>query len=430
MTDPTITCPNCKSEIKLTESLAAPLLQSTRQQYEAKIAEKESEVVRREAAIREKQEAITQAENAIDQQVLEKLEAERTKIAAEEAKKARLLLAGDLEQKTKEVVDLQEVLKQRDEKLAEARKAQADLIRQQRELEDEKRELDLTVEKKVQESLAVIREKAKHEAEEALRLKVTEKEEIIAGMQRKIEELQRKSERGSEQLQGEVLELELEDVLRQQFPLDDIVPVPKGTHGGDIIQIVRDSGGAESGIILWESKRTKNWNDAWLPKLRDDQRAAKAHIAMLVSMEMPKGITMFDRVEGVWVTSPSCALALASALRVGLIQIAAARRSAEGKQTKMELLYHYLSGEEFQHRIEGIVESFITLKEDLEAEKRAMQRSWAKREKQLERATCQAAGLYGDLSGLMGKVLAPIEKLQLPVFDSDQAEELPLQIEE
>jgi hypothetical protein len=405
MNDPTITCPNCKTEIKLTESLAAPLLESTRQQYERRLADKETEAA-------------------------EKLKVERTRISEEEAKKARLLLSADLEQKTKELTALQEVLKQRDEKLAEAQKAQAEIIRKQRELDDAKREMDLTIEKKVQESLDMIRDKAKQEAEEGLQLKVAEKEEIIAGMQRQIEELKRKSERRSEQLQGEVLELELEDVLRRQFPFDDIVPVPKGIHGGDIVQIVRDAGGGECGIILWESKRTKNWNDGWLAKLRDDQRAAKAHIAMLVSMELPKGVTTFESVEGVWVTNPSCALALAAALRMGLIQVAAARRAADGKQTKMELLYNYLSGQEFRHRIEGIVEAFITLKQDLDAERRTMQRAWAKREKQLERATLQAAGLHGDLSGLMGKALPSIDKLQLPVYDSNGESAVPAEIEE
>ena len=429
MTDPIITCPNCKNEIKLTESLAAPILDSTRQQYERKMAEKETEVARRETAIRQEQEAIAKAKLAIEHQVTEKLETERTKIAAEETKKARLFFNNDLEQKTQELVALQEVIKQRDEKLREAQKAQAELVRKERELDDAKREMDLTVEKKVQESLVAIRDKAKQEAEEGLRLKVAEKEEIIEGMKRQIEHLQRKAERGSEQLHGEVLELELEDVLRQQFPSDSILPVPKGTHGGDVIQVVNDPSGVECGIILWETKRTKNWNDAWLPKFRDDQREAKAHFAVLVSFELPKGMTTFDNIQGVWVTCPACALPLAQALRLGLLQLANHRRAADGKQSKMELLYDYLSGQEFRHRIEGIVECFIALKEDLEIEKRAMQRAWSKREKQLERATAQAAGLHGDLSGLIGKALPDIDHLQLPSPESDGNDEALSEIE-
>jgi len=227
MNEPTIICPNCKTEIKLTESLAAPLIEATRQGYEQKIAQKEADVANREAAIREQQAEITKAQDSIDEQVTAKLKTEREKIAAEEAKKARLILATDLEQKAQEVADLQEVLKERDSKLAEAQKAQADLIRKQRELDDAKREMELTIEKRVQESLVMVRDKAKSEAEEGLKLKVSEKEEQIASMQRQIEELKRRAEQGSQQLQGEVQELELESLLRHKFPRDAIEPVAK-----------------------------------------------------------------------------------------------------------------------------------------------------------------------------------------------------------
>lgn len=228
MSEPTIICPSCKTEIKLTESLAAPLIESTRREYEKRLAQKDAEVAKREAALREREEAISKAQQTIDDQVAEKLRAERAKIAAEEAKKAKLALQMDLEQKTKDLADLQEVLKQRDTKLAEAQKAQADLLKKQRELEDAKRELDLTVEKRVQEGLAATREQAKKEAEEALKLKVMEKEQTIASMQKQIEELKRKAEQGSQQLQGEVQELQLEALLTAKFPRDTIQPSRKG----------------------------------------------------------------------------------------------------------------------------------------------------------------------------------------------------------
>jgi len=205
--------------------------------------------------------------------------------------------------------------------------------------------------------------------------------------------------------------------VRRHFPFDTILPVAKGIHGGDVIHIVHDAAGIECGIILWESKRTKNWSDGWLPKLRDDQRAAKAHIAILISIELPKGVSTFECVDGIWVTCRACALALAAALRSGLIDAATARRSADGKQTKMEVLYTYLAGQEFRHRVEGIVESFATLKEDLEAEKRAMQRIWAKREKQLDRAITNTSGMYGDLQGIVGASLPSIASLDQPLLD-------------
>lgn len=205
MNEPVIHCPTCSTEIKLTESLAAPLIAETRRQFERTLAAKDAEVAKREAALKSREGELAAAKASIDEQVAAKVKAERAAIAADEAKKAKLLAASDLEQKTKELGELQEVLKQRDAKLAEAQAAQAELIRKQRELDDARREMDLTIEKKVQESLLEVRDKAKQEAEEGLKLRVAEKEEQISSMQRQIEELKRKAEQGSQQLQGEVL---------------------------------------------------------------------------------------------------------------------------------------------------------------------------------------------------------------------------------
>src|SRR5438132_10227517 len=204
------------------------------------------------------------------------------------------------------------------------------------------------------------------------------------------------------------MEVELEDLLRQHFPMDVIEPVRVGAHGGDVIQHVHDGAGLECGIILWEAKRTKTWNDAWLPKLRDDQRLAKAHLAVLASVEMPKGLATFGPMEGVWVTSRGCLLGLAAALRAGMLDVARTRRSLDGQHTKIEALANYFAGPEFQQRIEGIVEAFRTMKEDLESEKRSMQRIWAKRAKQLDRAATHTAGFYGDVSGILGDKLAQL----------------------
>lgn len=413
MTDPTITCPHCRREIHLTESLAAPLLAATRQEYEDRIFEKDSEIAVREAELKRRETALAAERDTINDRIAERLQAERSTIAAEEAKKARQLLTAELDRRSQDLIDLQTALKEKDEKLAEAQKEQAEFIRKQRELDDAQRELDLTIEKRVNESLAAVRDKAKQDAEEALKFKVAERDQTISSLQKQIDELQRKAEQGSQQLQGEVLEIALEELLRRYFPFDEITPVAKGIHGGDVVQTVRDATGTEAGQILWESKRTKNWSDGWLPKLRDDQRAAKAQVAILVSIELPKEVTTFRHIDGVWVTSSPCAIPLASALRNALIEIAAAKRSVEGRNDKMELLYTYLSGQEFRHRVEGIVEAFVTLREDLEAEKRATQRMWAKREKQLERATAQTAGMYGDLSGIIGASLPSLKVLDV-----------------
>ena len=419
MTEPTIICPNCKTEIKLTESLAAPLLVATKQDFEKRLAQKDADIVKRESTLRAQEAALTKAKETIDDQVAEKLKQERTMIAAEEAKKARLVAANEIEQKTKQINELGEVLKQRDVKLAEAQKAQADLIRKQRELDDAKRELELTVEKRIQEGLAATRDQARKEVEEQQRLKVAEKEQTILAMQKQIEELKRRAEQGSQQLQGEVQELELENLLRTKFPFDAIEPVPKGEFGGDVIQRVIGSGGQPCGTILWESKRTKNWSDGWLTKLREDQRTAKAEIAVIVSHILPKGVESFDVVDGVWVTSPRTAMPVAVVLRQSLMEIAMARQSSDGQQTKTEMVYQYLTGPRFRHRMEAIVEAFSTMQEDLAAEKKAIQRQWAKREIQLSNVLQSTAGLYGDLQGIAGKSLQEIEGLSLPALEDN-----------
>jgi hypothetical protein len=418
MSDPIITCPHCRNEIKLTESLAAPLIEATRQGYENQLAQKETEVSQREAAVRQQQTEIAKARQDIDYEVAAKVEIARAGVAAEEAQKAQRLVAFDLEQKSKQLTELTDVLKQREAKLAEAQHAQADLLKKERELEDAKREMELTIQKQVQIQITEVREKAKKDAEDSLTLKVREKEEQIASMQRQIEDLKRKAEQGSQQLQGEAQELVLGSVLRQKFPLDAIEPVPKGEFGGDIIQRVVGPGGQNCGTILWEAKRTKSWSDGWLGKLREDKRHARADLAMIVSHALPKGLEHFDHIDGVWVTSPRCAVPVAIALRQSLIELSAARAANDGQQSKMELVYQYLTGPRFLHRIEAIVERFSAMQQDLDRERKATVRLWAKREEQIHGVIEATAGMYGDLQGIAGRTLQEIEGLEIPLLDA------------
>lgn len=425
MNEPTITCPKCASEIKLTESLAAPLIQATRLEYEAKILQKETHISQREAALKNQQKLLEENQQKLDEQVATRLKQERITIAAEEAKKAKLAMHFDLEQKSKQLEELQQVLQQQDIKLSEAQKAQADWLRKQRELEDARREMDITIEKRVQESIAQVRQKAKQEAEDDLRLKVTEKETQITSMQRQIEELKRKAEQGSQQLQGEVLELELEEALRSAFPIDYIEPVAKGEFGGDILQKIMGINGQGCGAILWESKRTKNWSDLWLAKLKNDQRAAKAEIAILVSNVLPKNTETFCQLEGIWIVQWRLAIPLAVALRQSLIEITNVRQAQRGQETKMELVYSYLTGAKFKHRIEAIVEKFSDMQADLDKERKAMTRLWAKRQMQIQGVIESTVGMYGDLQGIAGSVLPEITGLEIPLIaasDSDHEE--------
>ncbi|MBE0537369.1 MAG: DUF2130 domain-containing protein [Phycisphaerae bacterium] len=423
MTEPTITCPKCKTEIRLTESLAAPLIESTRHECDKLLAQKDADIAQYERSLREREQALAKAREAIDDQVAEKVSQERAVIVADEARKAKLALATDIEQKTREIADLQGVLKERDDKLAEAQKAQAGLIRKQRELDDAKRELDLTIEKRIQAGLEATRDKARKEAEEQMRLRVMEKEQQISSMQRQIEDLKRKAEQGSQQLQGEVQELELEALLIAKFPRDTIAPVPKGEFGGDVVHRVLGPLGQPCGTILWESKRTKNWSDGWLAKLREDQRAAKAEIAVIVSQALPKEVETFDVIDGVWVTHPRAAIPVAVTLRHTLIEVAATRQAGEGQQTKMEMVYEYLTGPRFRLRVQAIVEAFSTMREDLDKEKRAIIKQWAKREEQVERVIQATVGMYGDLQGIAGRSLQEIDGLSLKALEGPMVDD-------
>ncbi|PTR08002.1 hypothetical protein C8R32_10678 [Nitrosospira sp. Nsp5] len=417
MTEPTITCPHCKTEIRLTESLAAPLIAATRKQFEQQLSRKDDEIARREQGIREKEKEVTEARRTLDIQIADRVAAqlntERVHVIAEESRKAKLASAAELENKARELTELQEVLKGRDEKLAAAQKVQAELTKKQRELDDARRELELTVEKRIQDGLGEVRAKARLEAEEGLKLKVMEKDQTIASMQQKIEELKRRAEQGSQQLQGEVQELALENLLRAKFPFDAIEPVPKGDYGGDVLHRVVGTDGQPGGTILWETKRTRNWSDMWLAKLREDQRTAKAEIAVMVSHTLPKGVETFEMVEGVWVTHPRAALPVALILRQSLLELALARQSSEGLQTKTEMIYQYLTGPRFRQRVEAIVEAFSTMQDDLDKERKVIMKQWAKREEQIMRVMGATVGMYGDLQGIAGKSLQEIEGLEL-----------------
>ena len=417
MTEPAITCPNCKTAIRLTESLAAPLIETTRRQFQQQLAQKDDEIANREQGILEKERQLTISKNKLDEQVAsqveDQLKIDRARITAEESRKSKQAFANDLEQRSREVAELQAILKSQEAKLTEAQKTQADLLRKQRALDDAKRELDLTIEKRVQEGLSVTRQQARKEAEDEQRLKVLEREQTIAAMQKQIEDLKRRSEQGSQQLQGEVQELELENLLRNKFPFDAIEPVPKGEFGGDVLHRVVGLNGQPSGTILWEFKRTKNWNDSWLVKLRDDQRAAKAEIAVIVSQVLPKGVETFDLVEGIWVTHPRAALPVAMILRQSLLELALARQANQGQQTKTDMVYQYLTGPRFRLRVEAIVEAFSTMQEELDREKRVIMKQWAKRGEQIERVMGATVGMYGDLQGIAGKSLQEIEGLEL-----------------
>lgn len=421
--EPILRCPNCNHEIPLTESLAAPLLAETRQRFQEQLASKDAEVSRKIEALRLEREHLARDREQVEEQVSSRLATERSQLIAAEAKKAREAAAADLLAKETEAIELRRSLEVNNAKLAEAQQQQAEVMRRQRALDEEKRELDLTVEKRVQASIDQIQIKARQDADEAARLRVAEKDQTIESMARTIEELKRKAEQGSQQSQGEVLEIELEALLRARFPADLVEPVSKGELGADVVQQVNGSIGLAAGIILWESKRTKAWSDGWLAKLRDDQRRCGADVALIISQALPKHIEHFDLVDGVWVAHPRYALPVAVALRQTLIEVSGSRLAQQGQQTKMEQVYQYLTGIKFRQRVEAVVEKFNDMREDLDKERKFMGRQWAKRETQILSVIESTVGMVGDLQAIAGKAMPEIPSLDMPLLESSAERE-------
>jgi hypothetical protein len=416
MTDTTITCPNCKTEFPLSESLAAPLIAEARRSLEQQLREKEAALGEREAAVERVKEELSRDRQQLDAELASKLAEARTKIAAEEASKAKTAAESDVARQRAEVTALQEQMLEKDRKLEEAQRVQAEALKKARELDQKERELELTLQQRLSAEISTIRAQAKQEAHNAIGLKVKERDETIGRLTRQIEDLNRKAEQGSQQLQGEVLELQLEQLLHSTFALDSLEPVAKGEFGGDVLQRVMTASGVEAGSILWETKRTANWSDAWLAKVKHDQRAAKADLSIIVSQALPKGIETFGLIDGVWVVSTKCVIPVATAMRETLLSVSSARVAGEGQQTKMQLIYDYLTGPQFRHRVEAIIEQLAYLQAGLESERRAMQRIWAKREKQLRIMAAATSGMWGDLQGIAGQSIQEIEALDLDLL--------------
>lgn len=405
MANQTILCPYCKREIPLTEAISHRIREELRKEFEMEAQKREQDYLIKEQALLEK-------EKRLEEEISQKIKREIERIEKEALQKAEQSIAIELE-------DLRAQVLEREQKLQEAQTVELELRRQRRELEDRQKNLNLEMARKIDEERERIREETARAIEEEHRLKELEKEKQIKDMLKQIEELKRKAEQGSQQLQGEVLELDLEEALRVNFPVDQIEPVAKGKRGADLLQRVCNQYGHLCGTIIWESKRTKGWSEGWIEKLKDDQREAKAEIAVLVTTVLPKEVNHFQMINGIWVTHPTFAVCLAMALRTTLIQVANARISAIGKNEKMEALYSYLSGPEFSQRIEAIVSSFIIMKNDLDQEKRAMSKIWAKREKQIERVITNLSGMYGEMQGIVGTSLRQIKSLELKPMDEN-----------
>ena len=407
-----IACPSCNHEIAVNEVMQSQLSEEIRSELQAEFQVKQAEVVAAKKQLAQQEALLADQKKGLASQVAAGIESERTKIMAEAKKAASESLALEMKDQATQLCELQA-------KLRDARENELEIRKRERELLEQTENLKLAAAREVNAQRGVIRESAMKQFLEEHQLKDAETQKLVSDLRTQIGDLKRKAEQGSVQTQGEVQELALEAMLEATFFSDSIEPVGKGINGADCKQLVFCPSGSKCGAILWESKRTKSFQKAWLPKLRDDQRAARASVAVIVTQVMPDGIDTFGMVDGVWVCSWRCAKGLAMALRAGLIEVGKTQIAAQGKAEKMELVYNYLASQEFQHSVSGIVEAFITMQTDLDSEMRAMKRIWKKREKQIERAIDNTTALYGDLQGIVGGALPKVEGLTLPLIESE-----------
>ncbi len=401
----TIDCPNCQHEIEISEVLRAQITANVRGEMAGVMSAHQSQLEAERKRIEDERRCIEHERKSITDQVAVLVESQKALLTAEAEKQARAQL--DLEFR-----DHDAKLAELESQLTKAQSNELVLRKRERDLESQKQELELQVERKLDQERAKLRAEAKQQFEDQYLLREADKDKTIADLLNQLKEMQRKAQQGSQQLQGEVQEIALQELLTNTFTLDSVQQVPKGVCGGDCLQSVFNPNGLPCGSILWESKRTKNWTNSWLAKARDDQRAAESDYAIIVTETLPEGVRNFARIEGVWVCGWQYVAALATALRCGLFEIAKARAASSGRNEKTELVYNYLASTGFQQRVTGIVEAFVSMQSDLESEKRSMKRIWSCREKQINRAVTNTACLYGDLQGIIGSSLPAIDGLQ------------------
>ena len=382
MSELKIQCPKCSNEIELTEQLAGPMLADLQASFNDELAKRDAQAIEALAAAQAQAKELAKAESSVEQAAL------------------------------------QERIKTQDEKLKVAQAAQTAALKREQELTDREAEMELTLQKMLAAERPALAEKLSREADEKAGLKLAEQAQVMEGMKRQIEALKQKSEQGSMQTQGEAAEIVLEDTLGAAFPIDAFVPVAKGVSGADVRQDVTGPNGI-AGSILWESKRTKNWTAGWLAKLRDDQRASGCEVAVITSHALPEGVDSFGLVDGIWVCAPRFAVPLATSLRQALIDIAGAKGRAMGQETKMEMVYDYLTGTQFKQRVDAIVERFEDMQDNLRKERAFMQKQWSLRAKQIDLVIASTVGMHGDLQGIAGRAMPEIESVEALLIGKD-----------
>lgn len=400
MKDTDITCPKCGAEIPLSEAVSHQLRGQLEADFALQRAEQSAAIRKREQQVEAERESLSQRQSDFAQEVSKQVEIERQKLLADAVRQAEDKFGAALK-------DAKGELAEHRTKLQRAQQTELELRKEQRQLQEARESLELEVERKLSIERQKIADAARQQAVESERLKQADKDNVIKGLQEQIAALQQRSQQGSIQLQGETLEVDLEQRLRAAFPFDEVREIKKGQRGADVAQHVRTGAGGDCGVILWEAKRARNWSADWPEKLKADQREAKAELAVIVTTSPADGVRGMAPVDGVWVCEPSLAVALGVALRQGLISTAAQRAQQAGRADKMTALYEHLCSVEFRHHIEAIVESFLGLQEQLASEQRAFAKQWKEREQHLQKAVAHTAMLYGGIQGITGRGALP-----------------------
>jgi hypothetical protein len=411
-----IACPQCGYRFNAEQALEEKLHRQIEQEFESKMAQ-QAERLNELRKDLESEKAQLQAQAAAQDEVIKaRIEQERTRIENAAGERAQREMADRLQQLEKDNA----------EKNKENRKFRAlevDLMAREKKLAEQAEEMELAIKRQLLAEQGEIEKKARRSEQEKIELRMREYEKKLSDQKNLIDEMKRKAEQGSMQMQGEVQELVLEELLVQQFPLDRVEEVPKGVRGADLIHTVFDDLQQRCGSIVYESKRTKHFGADWIAKLKEDQLDQGADIAVLVTQTMPSNLPRFGQIDGVWVCSFTEFKSLVVVLREMLLKLRQVASAEENKGDKMEMLYAYLTGAEFRQRVETIVEGFTDLQTELDREQRAMRKIWKAREKQIEKILNNTIDMYGAVKGIAGQSIASIPSLELPLIQDASTDE-------
>lgn len=415
-TNTQIKCPNCGTAIDVQDILAHQLEDEIKQKYQSQLAEEKHKFEKEFDSLNKAKEAFEEKkkqENELFQERLDKQLKEQSK-ALEEKLKSKLK-----EEQTEQFEALQKELNEKSEQVKELNRSKAEIEKLKREKDELKEVAEAEAQKRLNEQIQLEREKIRKAEEEKNELKFKEYQKKIDDQKALVEEMKRKQEQGSMQLQGEIQELAIEEWLANQFPLDTIDEIKKGARGGDCIQIVNTRTAQNCGTIYYESKRTKDFQPSWIDKFKTDIREKGANIGVLVTEVMPSDMERMGLKNGIWICNYEEFKGLSGVLRESIIQVNNALSSQENKGDKMHMLYDYLTSNTFHMQVEAIVEGFSSMKSALESEKRAMQRIWKEREKQIEKVITNTIDMHASIRGIAGNAIQAVKALELPGEEID-----------